>query len=326
MKVKQMLSTIIIGLMAVFVLAACGDSESEKGNAEGSKDSTSDEKLQVVGDFTIVSDIIERVGGDRVDVYNIIPQGNEPHEWDASPEDSKKVADADAVFYFGWNLEGLDSDNDNWVYKLLNAVDRDKEDDDVFALSDNIEQLKLGTEEFKGTPNPHGFNTPKNGIIMVENTRDAYIEIDPDHQDVYEENAAEFIEELEDLDRQYEEKLGDLPEEKRILVTGEGAFQYIAETYGLKEGFIWERDGENEGTPEQIKKAIEFVKENEPNALFDEYTSDKRPMKTVSDETGVTIAGSLYSEDLGTTDNYIQYLQHNLNTILDGLTQDFDND
>lgn len=320
---RNKFTSVFIGLMAVFLLAACGGS-GEGSTNNGEVNTGDDEKLQVVGDFTIMSDIAEEVGGDRVDVYNIIPQGEEPHEWDPSPDDSKNTADADVFFYFGWNLEGLDSDDDNWVYKLLDAVDKDKDDDNVFALSDGIEQLKLYTDEFEGTPNPHGFNTPKNGITMAENARDAYIAIDPDHEDDYKANADKFIEELEDLDRQYEEKLGDVPKEDRILVTSERSFQYVADQYGLEEGFIWERDGENEGTPEQVKDAIKYVDENEPNALFDEYTSDKRPMQTVSDETGVTVAGSLYSEDLGTADSFVDYLQHNLNTILDGLTQDYD--
>lgn len=338
MKMKNILSLILVGVMATFLLAACGGEDDSSENASGNQENATndndnngnnengsdDEKLQVVGDFTIISDIVEKVGGDRVDVYNVIPKGEEPHEWDPSPEDTKKTVDSDMFFYFGWNLEGLDSDSENWVYKMLNAAEKDKEDDDVFALSDGIEQLKLDTEEFEGTPNPHGFNTPKNGITMVENARDAYIEIDPDHEDVYKENADKFLEELEDLDRQYEEKIGDIPEEDRILVASERSMQYVAEQYGLEEGWIWERDGEHEGTPDQIKNTIKFVKDKEPKALFVEYTSDKRPMNTVSDETGIPIAGSLYSEDLGTADDFVDYLRHNLFTILDGLTQEHD--
>src|SRR5699024_6723835 len=324
MKKKQFLGSFIISVLAVFILAACDSGNSNEGSA--SSEGEDAEKLQVVGDFTIMSDIAEKVGGDRVDVYNIIPQGNEPHDWDPSPDASKNTADTDVFFYFGWNLEVLDSDSENWVYKLLYAVDKDKDDDNVFALSDGIEQLELETKEFERTPNPHAFNTPKNGITMAENARDAYRDIDADHKEEYEQNADEFIEELEGLDQQYEEKIGEISEEDRILVTSERSFQYVADQYDLEEGFIWERDGEHEGTPEQIKNTIEYVEDNEPNALLDEYTSDKRPMQTVADETGLTVAGSLYSEDLGNADDFVAYLQHNLNTILDALTQDFDVD
>src|SRR5699024_11204692 len=150
----------------------------DSGNGyEGSASSEGEdaENLQVVGDFTIMSDIAEKVGGERVDVYKFIAQGNESRVWYPSPDASKTKAVTDVFFYFGWNVERLDSDSENWVYKLLDAVDKDKDDDNVFALSDGIEQLELETKEFEGTPNPHGFNTPKNGITMVENARDAYI-------------------------------------------------------------------------------------------------------------------------------------------------------
>src|SRR5699024_12525368 len=126
--------------------------------------------------------------------------------------------------------------------------------------------------------------------------------------------------ELEGLDQQYEEKIGEISEEDRILVTSERSFQYVADQYELEEGFIWERDGEHEVTPEQIKNTIEYVEENDRNALLDEYTSDKRPMQKVAAETGLTVAGSLYSEDLGNSDDFVVYIHHSLNTMLESLT------
>ncbi|WP_245833238.1 metal ABC transporter solute-binding protein, Zn/Mn family [Oceanobacillus timonensis] len=317
---KNILLSSILSAMALLLLAACGQDNQDNS-------SSGDGKLQVVGDFSILSDIVEQVGGDQVDVYNIIPAGEEPHEWDPSPDDTKNTADADAFFYFGWNLEGLEGDNENWVYKLLNAADKNKDNDNVFALSDGLEQKELGgLKENEGTVNPHAFISPKAGIEMAENARDALIEMDPDNEEVYEENTDAFLNELQDMDQQYEEKIGGIPEEDRILVTSERAFQYVAEDYGLEEGFIWEIDGNDEGTPEQVKSAIEFVNENEPNALFTEYNGDERPMNTVSEETDVPIAGTLYSGDLGEADSYVDYLEHNLQTILDGIAQDSEED
>jgi len=313
----------MVSAAVLFTLTACNqESESDASGAQGD-----DEPLQVVGDFSIISDIVDQVGGDEVDVYNIIPAGEEPHEWDPSPDDTKNTAEADAFFYFGWNLEGLEGEQENWVYKLLNAADKSPDDDNVFTLSDGLEQKELGEiEENEGTVNPHAFISPKEGIDMAENARDALIEIDPDNQEEYEENADEFLEELEDIDQQYEEKIGEIPEEDRVLVTSERAFQYVAEDYGLEEGFIWEIDGNDEGTPEQVKSTVEFVNENEPNALFDEYNGVKRPMQTVSDETDVPIAGTLYSGDLGTSESYVDYLKHNLQTILNGIAQEPEED
>lgn len=280
-----------------------------------------DDKLQAVGDFTIVSAIVEEVGGERVDVYNIIDSGNDPHEWDPSPRDTKKTADADAVFYFGWNLEGIEGDSAeyNWVRKLLRAVDKDP--DTVFTISDGIEQKTIGKiEKNQGTINPHAFTSPKAGTIMAKNVRDALIKVDPGHKEDYQANTAALLDELKAIDQAYQDRIEALPEDNRVLFTGERAFQYLAEDYGLKEGFIWEIDGNEEGTPRQVKRAIQFVETHNPPALFHEYNDDKRPMNTVADATGVEVSGTLISDDIGEADSYVEYLTHNLDTIIDGLS------
>src|SRR5690625_7921400 len=91
-----------------------------------------------------------------------------------------------------------------------------------------------------------------------------------------------------------------MPEEERILITSERAFQYLADRYGLKEGYIWSVDTEENGTPEQITSLIEFIKENEPPVLFVESNVDTRPMETVSKESGVAIfEDPLFSDEIG---------------------------
>ncbi|GAB2710586.1 metal ABC transporter solute-binding protein, Zn/Mn family [Halomonas garicola] len=283
--------------------------------------SADDGKVQAVGSFTIVSDIVEQVGGERVDAYNIIKSGNDPHEWDPSPMDTKKTADADAVFYFGWNLEGIQGDTAryNWVKKLLRSVDKDP--DTVFTISDGIEQKKLGkVEKNKGLVSPQAFTSPKAGLIMTQNVRDALIKVDPDHAEDYKANADALLDELKSLDQAYQSEIQALPEENRVLFTGERSFQYVAEDYDLKDGFIWEIDGNEEGTPAQIKRAIKFVETHNPPSLFYEYNVDKRPMNTVADATGVEVSGTLISDDIGEADSYVEYLEYNLVTIVDGLS------
>lgn len=286
------------------------------GQAQAAED-----KLKAVGSFTILSDIVEEIGGDQVDVYNIIPTGHDPHEWSPSPQDTKRTADADAIFYFGWNLEGLEGDDAkyNWVKKLLKSVDKDP--DTVFTVSDHIQKKEIGIiDKNRGTVNPHAFISPKAGIHMARNIRDALIKIDPEHKKTYEENAQAYLKTLKSLDKAYQKQIDQLPKENRILFTGERAFQYLAEDYGLKEGFIWEIDGNDEGTPSQIKRAIQFVEEHNPPALFYEYNDDKRPMDTVSQATDVPVSGTLYSDDIGEADSYVDYLKHNLKTIIKALS------
>lgn len=98
-------------LLLVF-LAACGSEDTtsaadQEGSANDAEETSANEdKLQVVSSFTIITDMVREVGGDKVDVHNLVPTGTDPHEYEPLPEDTKKAADADVLFYNGMNLEG----------------------------------------------------------------------------------------------------------------------------------------------------------------------------------------------------------------------------
>ena len=108
-------------------------------------------------------------------------------------------------------------------------------------------------------------------------------------------------------------------------LTSERAYQYLADRYGLEEGYIWAIDTEENGSPKQIKSLVNFIKEHDVPSLFVETNVDTRPMETVSKETGVDIAGEIYSDEIGKPgtpgDTYIKYLKYNINEIYDGLAK-----
>lgn len=305
-----------VALLAIIVLAACngGDNSSKKdGSKEGS--------LQVVTSFTILEDIVKEIGGDKVDVHNLVPTGTDPHDYEPLPEDIKKATDADVLFYNGLNLEG---GKHGWFFKLIDSVNQ--EEDRVFELTNGVEPMYLTSDDGKEEEiNPHAFLDPLVGIQMTENTRDALIEVDPEHKQLYEENAEKYLDQLKEIDKEYQEKIGEIPEEHRILVTSERAYQYLADRYGLKEGYIWAIDTEENGTPEQITSLVKFIKKNGVPALFVETNVDTRPMETVSQETGVDIAGEIYSDEIGKPgeegDTYIKYLEYNIKEIHDVLVK-----
>lgn len=305
--------------LAVLLLAACGDDE--KNGANNNSDDNGDQ-LQVVASFTIISDIVREIGGDKVDVHNLVPTGTDPHEYEPLPEDSKKATDADILFYNGMNLEG---GKDGWFFKMMESVGQDESK--AYSLTERVEPMYLTDEKTKEEEiNPHTFLDPTVGIKMAEDMRDAFIEVDPDNQEYYEENAAAYIERLEELDEQYAERIADLPEENKTLVTSECAFQYMLNTYGMDEGCIWKVDTEENGSPEQITSLISFIEENNVNILFVESNVDERPMETVSSESGVDIFEKpIYSDEIGMPgeeiDTYIKYLQYNIDVIYEGLSQ-----
>ena len=312
---KQIYRYSIVAIIAVLLLSAC------KQNKEQNDTSSDIQKpLKVVTTFTIIQDIAKEIGGNDVDVYNLVPTGAAPHEYEPLPTDMKKTSDADILLYNGLNLEGGKS---GWFFRMINSVGQKEEN--VYSLTKGVQPMYLSDRERrKEEVNPHSFINPAVGIIMAKNMRDIFIERDPTRKASYEERTAIYLEKLRAVDQEYRDKINAIPKERRILVTCEHAFQYMTKEYGLNEAYIWSIDTEETGSPEQIKELIGFIKENNVPILFIESNVDKRPMQMVSKETKVPISKkAIYSDELdkpgGEVDTYLKFLRHNINLIYDEL-------
>lgn len=297
----------------MYLLAACN---------KNANPTAKNDKIQVVTSFTIIEDMAREIGGDDVEIHNLVPTGTDPHEYEPLPQDIKKATDADILFYNGLNLEG---GKHGWFFKMIDSVGQKEEN--IYSLTENVEPMYLTENDGKDEEiNPHAFIDPAVGIKMAEAMRDAFIEKDPERNDHYKERGNEYISRLQEINNDYEQKINEIPTEKRFLVTSERAFQYMAAHFGLEEGFIWEIDTEENGSPQQIKSLISFIKEHNVPVLFIESNVDRRPMETVSKETGVPFSQKpIYSDEIGKpgeeVDTYIKYLKYNIKLIHDELSQ-----
>ncbi|MDN6837753.1 MAG: zinc ABC transporter substrate-binding protein [Staphylococcus equorum] len=326
-KMFKYLTTLSIGAV---LLTGCGTDDTPDNDTTATDDGT-DEKVEIVTSFTIIEDLAREIGGDDVEIHNLVPTGTDPHEYEPLPKDMKEATDADVLFYNGLNLEGGE---DGWFFKMVDSVNQDM--DHIYNLSEGVEPMyitdgldeeQIEAEELEGEVggiNPHAFINPEVGIIMAENMRDAFIKEDPENEENYNERAEEYLGRLNEISAEYAEKIDEIPEERRVLVTSERAFQYMTEEYGLKEGFIWAVDTEENGTPEQIKTLVRFIEENDVPVLFIESNVDERPMETVSSQTGVPFSSKpIYSDEIGKpgeeVDTYVKYLNYNIKLIHDEL-------
>ena len=302
--------TVLAGI-SVLALAGCAGEANQEPDAS--------DAVQVVSTFSILTDIVEEVGGQHVEVYNLVPVGQDPHEYESTPSDTKALSDADVFFINGMNLEGGDQ---GWAARMANSVGLDK--DRVVETTDGVQPLYL-TEGVEDSVNPHAFLDPNVGVIMAENIADTLAEVDPDNAQAYQDNVEAYVGELTALHERYQQEIGDLDEDRRVLVTSERAFQYIAQRYDLLEGYIWSVDTDDIGTPAQIISTIEFVEEHEPPALFLESNVASTPMETVSEDTGVDIYATVFSDELAAEgqpgDTYLGLLEENLTRISAGLQQ-----
>ena len=291
-------------LLAVFGSVSC--------SGRGKQDTGG--KKKVVTSFTIIADMAREVAGGAAIVESITKPGAEIHGYDPTPKDIVKAQNADLVLWNGMNLE-------LWFEKFFENV----RDVPGAVLTEGIEPMGILEGPYTGKPNPHAWMSPSNAVIYVENIRKALVEMDPVNEKTYNENAQAYSAKIKALDEPVRERLAKIPEDKRWLVSSEGAFSYLCANYGLRQLYLWPINADAQGTPQQVKKVIDSVRENNIPVVFSESTVNDKPAKQVARETGARYGGVLYVDSLtdanGPAPTYLKLLEANANTIVKGFLE-----
>lgn len=270
-----------------------------------------DKPFRVVTTFTVLQDIAQNVAGDKAIVESITKPGAEIHDYQPTPLDVVKAQDADLVLWNGFNLE-------RWFEKFFQNV----EGVPSVTLTDGIEPMGIAEGPYSGKPNPHAWMSPSNALVYVENIRRALVEHDPENAETYNRNAEIYTAKIKALDEPLRKRLSAIPEERRWLVTSEGAFSYLARDYGMREAYLWPINADEQGTPQQVRKVIDLVREKRIPAVFSESTISDRAAKQVAKETGARYGGMLYVDSLsaanGPVPTYLDLLQVTVETIAKG--------
>ncbi|WP_396199309.1 metal ABC transporter solute-binding protein, Zn/Mn family [Enterococcus sp.] len=279
-------------------------------------------KLSVVVTNSIIADITENIAGDKIDLHSIVPVGRDPHEYEPLAEDVRLATDADLLLYNGLNLE---TGGNGWFTKLMENANK-VADQDYFAVSDGVDVLYLSDDEDHSKADPHAWLNLENGMIYARNIAQRLIEKDPDNQAYYEENLNNYLADLTALDEKAKANFASIPDEKKLIVTSEGAFKYFSKAYGVPSAYIWEINTEEEGTPAQIKDLVDQLQSSEVASLFVESSVNTRPMQSVSRDSGIPIYDTVFTDSIAEPgeegDSYYRMMQWNLETIYAGLTQE----
>lgn len=315
---KNLVGSVLV-LTISLILAGCSGQDDVTLESGKPPTETDADVVKIVTSFSMIEDMAADIGGEHAEVINLAPIGTDPHEYEPKPDDMKNIARSDLVFYNGLNLEGGDK---GWLSKVLNTTDYPVRN--AVELTRDVEPLYIGDKDNKEV-NPHAFIDPHVGEKMIRTITDTLVEKNPKNKEYFRKNEEEYLKELHQIEKDYDEQMSSIPGEDRVFVTSEQAFQYLTTRYHLKEGYIWAIDTEENGSPEQIKNLVQFIGENEPPVLFVESNVDTRPMETVSRESNVPIYEKpLYSDEIGKKgeegDTYLSYLKYNLEVITDGLT------
>ena len=269
----------------------------------------------VLTTFTILADMARNVAGEHVDVESLTKPGAEIHGYDPTPGDIVKTQRATLVLWNGMNLE-------RWFEPFFANV----KDVPQFIISTGIAPMGITEGPYTGKPNPHAWMSPENAVRYVENIRDALVKTVPQHAEAFKANAAAYIAKIRAADTPARAKLAKIPEAQRWLVTSEGAFSYLCRDYGMKPLYLWPINADAQGTPQQVQRVIDAVREHKVPVVFCESTVSDKPARQVAKETGARFGGVLYVDSLtdadGPAPNYLRLLEANADTIVRGFLPD----
>ncbi|SFS05998.1 manganese/iron transport system substrate-binding protein [Yoonia litorea] len=294
MRSGLLLSTICAGLMALPAFA--------------------EDRFKAVTTFTVIADMAQNVAGDAAIVESITKPGAEIHGYQPTPRDIIRAQDADLILWNGLNLE-------LWFEQFFANLD----DVPSAILTEGITPMSISSGSYDGKPNPHAWMSLESALIYVDNIRDAFIEHDPDNAETYAANAESYKAEITAAIAPLREQVLAVPEDQRWLVSCEGAFSYLARDFQMKELYLWPINADAQGTPQQVRRVIDTVRENNIPAVFCESTVSQAPAEQVARETDAEYKGVLYVDSLTETDGpvptYLDLLRVTSETIAAGLTE-----
>ena len=315
-----------LGLALLLTVISMGASASSGSRVQAQ----SGDPISVIATFSILGDVVSRVGGDKVSISVLIPSGADAHVFEPTPENAGKLEDAALVFENGLGFEPwLDELYEASASEATRVVVTDGVTPRASAEGESDHEGEEDAEEHEehGEFDPHIWHDVQNVIVEVEAIRAALGTADPANAAVYDANAAAYTAELQELDAFIVGQVATLPEDRRRLVTSHDTFEYFADRYGFEIigtalGSISTESGDP--SARAINDLIADIDESGVPAIFAENVSNTDLMETVADEAGVTLAPTLYTDALGEPDSpgetYLGMMRYNVETIVGSLS------
>lgn len=301
---------IMVGTLFLLALTACG----------GEQEVETDGKLQIVTTIGQVTNVVEIVGGEHIDVTGLMGPGTDPHLYVASAREVDLLQEADVIFYSGLFLEAQMED-------ILEQIGERKP---AVAVTKDIDRsLLFDSADYEDEFDPHVWFDVTLWAKTVETVRDTLIEVDPDNTADYEANATAYLAELETLHAYVQERASELPEEKRVIITAHDAFGYFGAAYGFEVQGLQGISTASEASTADVQELADYIADNEIPAIFIESSVPVRTIEAVQAAVNargfdVEIGGELFSDAMGDSETpegtYVGMVTHNVDTIVDALS------
>jgi zinc transport system substrate-binding protein len=309
------IAALLLSLILSLTLAACSDNADTLETNEEKVNSSQNGRIKVIVSFNPLKEFTEAIGGDRVDVQNIVPEGMEPHDFEPKARDIENINKAQIFIYNGLGME-------NWVYKVLSIVDNKKlivvessKECEIIKSQDNDDHEE--EEDDHGEYDPHTWLSLKEAKTQSLSIKEALVKADPSGKEFYEKNYAEFALKLDTLFNEYKVKFDSV--KNRHFVTGHAAFAYLCRDFGLKQNSVEDVFAEGEPSPKTLKKLVDYCKENNVKTIFAEEMASPKVSETLAKEIGAKIEKIYTIESREDDRSYLEGMRDNLEKIYNSL-------
>lgn len=315
MNINRLSALVCACTLSLSLLTGCGTQPADTAAGDG--------RLRVLTSFYPMYDFARKIGGDCIDVTNMVPSGTEPHDWEPSTNDLKNLEKADVFIYNGADMEP-------WADDLL--VSR-SDTLRVVEASENVELRTTdgehehaheheGADHHHGDFDPHVWLDPENAKIEMEAIRDALCAADPENSTVFQSNYEKYAAELDALDAEFREKLAPLP--NRTIVVAHEAFGYLCDAYGLTQVGIEGLSPDSEPDPGRMAEVIDFVREHSISTIFFEELVSPKVAEAIASETGaqakmLSPLEGLSDEQTAAGADYFSVMHDNLAALMEAL-------
>ena len=317
---------IVLGLFGITVLFSCTDQQNVSPSTQKppEKLEIQGRPIRIVTTIGMIADLAKNIGGEMVEVTSLMGTGVDPHLYKASAGDVTLISEADLILYNGLHLEAGMSG----VLERLS----DQKPNQVLAVTKNIDRSKLtAPPEFAGAYDPHVWFDVTLWKDVAETIHNALVLLMPSAEAHFQSLAKKYILQLEALHIYVQEKATQIEPSKRVLVTAHDAFGYFGQAYEFEVHGLQGISTATEAGTADVRELAQFIADRKIATIFVESSVPRQSIEAVQAAVQargfeVQIGGELFSDAMGNPNTkegtYIGMVQHNIDTISDGLTRD----
>ncbi|AYD39557.1 ABC transporter substrate-binding protein [Clostridium fermenticellae] len=300
-KIFKVLTSTLLAVCIIATFSGCNSTSTQTSTQK------SQAKLKVVVSFNAMKEFASAIGKDKVDISTIIPDGNEPHDFDPTAKDLKNLSDAKVFIYNGFGMESWESKAvSSASNKNLIVVDASK------GLTP-IKNTDSDTIKEDGQYDPHIWISLKGAKSESLNIKNALIKADPSNKNFYKKNYKDFSKQLDDLFNEYNPKFQG--SKNKSFVTGHAAFGYLCRDFGLKQNSVEDVFADGEPSTKKLKQLVDYCKTNKIKTIFVEDMVSPKVSTTLAKEVGAKAEKIYTIESKEDNKDYIQSMKYNLDVI-----------